>query len=180
MVFKPLGSSQGRHLGSATQTVTAGDDEVADLPGGVFFSAERTDEDAAALAGLYYKDGRGVVRRVRLAKTGEFQFVAVASSGNFRAVSDILFVPELDPLAWASATDVAKLPLADLSALARGSVFTALGATESLASERRGVYRVGRDGLFRRLLRDPAHGLHWSDPIPAGRFGHVGGRLGVD
>jgi hypothetical protein len=180
MVFKPLGGTHPRHLGSETDTATAADDEVADLPGGIFFSAERNGEAAGGLQGLYYKDARSVVRRVRRARGGGFHFAALAANDRFRAIGKVLFVPDVDPRAWASATEKTTAPPPELFALPPGAVFTALGATESSEWQRQGVYGLDRGGLFRRLLKDVVLGLNWSDPIPADRFGQFGQRLSVD
>jgi hypothetical protein len=179
MVYKPLSDAWNRHLGGASRSVTAADDEVADLPGGVFFSAERDEDAAGSPPGLYYKDATEVVRRVRFTRNGRFEFAALPASGRFRAVVEVLFVPEVDPRAWAAARELATRPLPELSALPPGAFFTGLGASEHPSSQRLGVYRLGNDGMFRRLLKDPTRGLKWSDTIPSNRFGHFGQRLAV-
>jgi hypothetical protein len=157
----------------------ADDDEVADLPGGVFFSAERTDESSERAPGLYYKDATDIVRRVRLGRNGRFQFDSLSESEHFRSVSEVLLVPELDPRAWAAAKDTTSRRLPELVALQPGSFFTALGADENPSSQRCGVYRLGNDGMFRRLLKDSARGLTWSDAIPSNRFGYFNRLLTV-
>jgi hypothetical protein len=179
MVFKPLSDVHNRHLGTAVKVNTAADDDIADLPGGVFFSAERTDEPAAGLPCLYYKDATDIVRRVRLAGNGRFQFEPLSESGHFGSLGEVLFVPEVDPRAWAAAKDTATKPLPELAAMPANSCFTALGANENPSSRRRGVYRVGNDGMFRRLLKEPGSGLKWSDAIPSDRFGYFGQHLAV-
>ena len=161
------------------KTSTAADDEVLDLPGGVFFSAEQTDEPPETVSGLFYKDATDTVRRVRLAKNGRFEFASVPESSHFRSIGEVLFVPEVDPRAWAAARDAATRPLPELSTLRPGSCFTALGANENPSSHRRGVYRLGNDGMFRRLLKEAPRGLKWSDAIPSDRLAHFGQRLAV-
>ena len=65
MVYKPLSDAPHRQFGPVVNKTTPADDEIADLPGGVFFSARRSNMLAGAPLGLYYKDGTGNVRRVR-------------------------------------------------------------------------------------------------------------------
>jgi hypothetical protein len=179
MVFKPLSDTRHRHLGGTVRTTTAADDEVMDLPGGVFFSAESIDEPSESLSGLFYKDATDTVRRVRLARDGRFEFASIPASAHFRSIGEVLFVPEVDPRAWAAARDSATRPLPELSTLRPGSFFTALGANENPSSHRRGVYRLGNDGMFRRLLKEAPRGLKWSDAIPSDRIAHFGQRLAV-
>ena len=179
MVFKPLSDSRHRSLGAAAKTTTQADDDVDDLPVGVFFSAERSDVPSGSEPGLYYKDGTGSVRRVRFGRAGRFGFAALDEGVHFVALGEILVVPEVDPRAWAAAPDAVTKPLPQLATLNAGSFFTALGATEHSSWHRRGVYRLGKDGMIRRLLKDPARGLRWSDAIPGDRFGEFGQRLDV-
>jgi hypothetical protein len=161
------------------KTTTASDDEVQDLPGGVFFSGEILVEPPETLPGLFYKDATDTVRRVWLARSGRFEFAPFPASAHFRSVGELLFVPELDPRAWAAARSAATRPLPELSTLRPGSFFTALSANENEASHRRGVYRLGNDGMFRRLLKEAPRGLKWSDAIPSDRFAYFGQRLAV-
>jgi hypothetical protein len=179
MTYKPLSDTRHRPLGATVRAVNAAADEVADLPGGVFFSALDEEEPADGLQGLYYKDGTDTVRRVRLARNGQFQFASLPEPASFRSVGEILLVPEVDPRAWAAVKDTAIRPLPELASLRSGSCFTALGANENPASQRRGVYRLGSDGMFRRLLKDPGRGLNWSDTIPINRFGHFSQSLAM-
>jgi len=179
MAFKPLSDARHQPLGAIVLPRTQADDDVADLPEGVFFSATRGDDRPDGAAGLYYKDGTGNVRRVWCASDGRFSFAPVPPS-NFASVSDVLFVPEVDPRAWTAAREAVSRPLPELLKLEPGAFFTALGASESPASQRRGVYRLGRDGMFRRLLKDQPKGLHWSSAIPADRFGDFGQPLAVN
>jgi hypothetical protein len=179
MAFKPLSDARHQHLGPAANPTTPADDEVADLPVGVFFSARRGDDRPASAAGLFYKDGTGHVRRVRFVADGRFLFAALPGAVKFVSVGDVLFVPEVDPRAWTAAREAVARPLPELSGLTPGSFFTALGTTENPSSQRRGVYRLGRDGMFRRLLKDNAKGLTWSSAIPADRFGYFGQPLSI-
>lgn len=174
MTYKPLSDARHRPLGATVRAVAAIADEIADLPGGSFFIAldEETPEDG--LQGVYYKDGTDTVRRVMLALNGQFQFASLPVTASFRSVGEIVLVPEIDPRTWAAAKDTAIRPLPELASLRPGSCFTALGATENPASQRRGVYRLGSDGMFRRLLKSPDRGLNWSGTIPSNRFGHFG------
>jgi hypothetical protein len=178
MVYRPLSDARHQPLGRVEARTTPADDEVSDLPGGVFFSARRTDDPAGTAAGLYYKDGTGNVRRVRLAQD-RFAFAPLDAAANFASVGEVLFVPEVDPRAWTAGREAVARPLPELVALAPGSFFTALGTTENPSSQRHGVYRLARDGMFRRLLKDHTKGLSWSNAIPADRFGHFGQALTV-
>jgi hypothetical protein len=179
MAFTPLSDRRHQPLGVAVRPRSPADDEVADLPEGVFFSASRDDDRPGSAAGLYYKDGTGNVRRVRISGDGRFSFASIAAESSFLSVGDVLFVPEVDPRAWTAAREAVSRPLPELLSLPRGSFFTALGATENAASQRHGVYRLGRDGMIRRLLKDQTKGLHWSSAIPADRFGFFGQSLAV-
>lgn len=178
MVYKPLSDAPQRQFGPAVTKTTAADDEIADLPGGVFFSARRSDSPAAG-AGLFYKDGTGNVRQVRFGGEAQFTFAPLAPAASFDSVGEVLFVPEVDPRAWTAVRESVSRPLSELLALKPGSFFTALGTTETPSSQRQGVYRLGRDGMFRRLLKDQSKGLTWSSAIPADRFGHFGQGLAV-
>jgi hypothetical protein len=179
MAFTPLSDARHQPLGTAVNRKTGANDEVADLPEGIFFSARRSDDRPGGDAGLYYKDGTGIVRRVRFAADGRFSFAAMTANASFLAVGDVLFVPEVDPRAWSAAREAVSRPLAELLGLSRGAFFTALGTSENPGSQRYGVYRLGRDGMFRRLLKDQPKGLHWSSAIPADRFGYFGQPLDV-
>lgn len=179
MGYKPLSDAQNRHLGAEVKTTTAADDEVADLAGGEFFCAERTDDSPESLPGLYYKAAVETVRRVRVARNGGFLFNSLPESASFRTVTEVLSVPEVDPRAWAATKDATTKPLPELTALRPGSFFTAFGAAESPSLQLRGVYRLGNDGMFRRLLKDQNRGPRWSDAIPSDRFGAFGHRLAV-
>jgi hypothetical protein len=179
MTYKPLSDAPQRQFGPVVNPTTPADDEVADLPGGVFFSARRDEAPSDASVGLYYKDGTGNVRRVRYVSDGRFAFASLDAAAHFVSVGEVLFVPEVDPRAWSAAREAVRRPLPELLALAPGSFFTALGTTENPSSQRHGVYRLGRDGMFRRLLKDQSKGLNWSSAIPADRFGHFGQALAV-
>jgi hypothetical protein len=179
MVYKPLSDAPHRQFGPVVNRTTPADDEIADLPGGVFFSARRSNMLAGAPLGLYYKDGTGNVRRVRFGGEGQFTFAPLEAGTNFVSVGEVLFVPEVDPRAWTAVREAVSRPLSELLAVKPGSFFTALGTTENPSSQRRGVYRLGRDGMFRRLLKDQSKGLTWSSAIPADRFGHFGQTLAI-
>jgi hypothetical protein len=179
MVYKPLSDAPHRQFGPVVNKTTPADDEIADLPGGVFFSARHGDTLDGEPAGLYYKDGTGNVRRVRFSGEGQFMFAPIEAGASFASVGEVLFVPEVDPRAWTAVRESVSRPLRDLLAVKPGSFFTALGTTENPSSQRRGVYRLGRDGMFRRLLKDQSKGLTWSSAIPADRFGHFGQTLTV-
>lgn len=181
MVYIPLSDAPDRHLGPAANArATGADDEVYDLPGGVFFTSGRTDDPPGSRPGLYYKDGTDIVRRVRHARAGTFLFAPLSAAAHFTSAVEVLFVPEVDPRSWTAAQDGARKPLPELAALRRGSFFTALAATESHSSSRFGVYRLSSDGMFRRLLKEHARGLKWSDAIPSDRFGHFGQCLAIN
>ena len=179
MVFKPLSDARHHSLGAPPKATTRADDEVEDLPGGVFFSARRSDVPPDAPGGLFYKDGTGSVRRVRFSGQGTFTFAPLEPSGTFASLDEVLFVPEVDPRAWSAVREATSRPLPELHQLPRGSFFTALGTNDNPQSQRHGVYRLGKDGMFRRLLKDQSKGLHWSNAIPADRFGHFGQILAV-
>ena len=179
MVFKPLSDARHQSLGAPPKATTRADDEVEDLPGGVFFSARRSDTPPDAPEGLFYKDGTGSVRRVRFSGQGTFTFAALDAFGTFASLDEVLFVPEVDPRAWTAVREATSRPLPELQRIARGSFFTALGTNDNPQSQRHGVYRLGKDGMFRRLLKDQSQGLHWSNAIPADRFGHFGQTLAV-
>lgn len=179
MVYRPLSDISARHLGVKEKTSTPADDEVAELPGGVFFGASRTDEAPGTLPGLYYKDATDIVRRVCYGRDGRFRFDALPESGQFRSIGDVLFVPDLDPRAWATHVDLRSRTRPSMSGIRPGTFFTGLVGTETLAQQRLGVYRLDNDGMFRRLLKERARGLKWSEAIPSDRFVHFGESLAV-
>jgi hypothetical protein len=179
MAYKPLSDARHQPLGSAPARTTPTDDEIDELPGGVFFSARRGDETATATPGMYYKDGTGGVRRVRFTRDSRFEFAPLDPKVRFAGLGEILVVPEVDPRSWVAAREKVAKPPEQLAKLPGGSFFTALAASEHPSWHRRGVYRLGRDGMIRRLLKDPAQGLKWSDVIPGDRLGDFGNCLGV-
>jgi hypothetical protein len=179
MVYRPLSDARHLSLGAPPKATTRADDEVEDLPGGVFFSARRSGSPPDAPEGLFYKDGTGNVRRVRFGGQGTFTFAALEPAGTFASLGEVLFVPEVDPRAWTAVREATSRPQPELHRLPRGSFFTALGTNDNPQSQRHGVYRLGKDGMFRRLLKDQSQGLHWSNAIPADRFGHFGQTLAV-
>lgn len=180
MVYKPLSDARSPHLGATKPLNTSEpNSEVDDLPVGVFFAANRQGDPADCLHGLYYKDGVGAIRRVGYTKTDRFAFLPVKDAADMLRVGTVLFVPEVDPRAWVAAPEVASHRPPELSTIARGGFFTALGVTEHPSSQRFGVYRVGRDGMVRRLLKDSIKGLNWSEAIPFDRFSHFGQQLEV-
>jgi hypothetical protein len=178
-MYKPLSNPRHRHLGSDVKSVTDAQDEVADLPGSLFFSGRVQDAESGDPPGLFYKDQTEKIRRVLLTKTGGFRFSAVLEPEEFEALGEVLFVPEVDPRAWSSARDAARQTPEEFGRLKPGDVFTALGSTEDLSSHLRGVYQLGPAGEIRRLLRGNARGLEWSDRIPRDRFGNFGAVLAV-
>jgi len=178
MAFKPLSDDWNRPLGAGMRPATSAGDEIDSLPPGVFFGGRRSG-DAVTAAGVFYKDGTGNVRRVTLTNQGAFVFAALSDSETFVAVGEELAIPELDPRAWSATRERAGAVLPELASLAPGSFFTALGTAENRASHRCGVYRLGKDGLFRRLLKDARQGLKWSSAISAERFGYFGQLLAV-
>lgn len=181
-MYKSLGDRQHHHLGNQATASIDAQEEVADLPGSVFFSARVGGDPAARPPGLFYKDPTGSTRRVLITKAGAFQFSPLVDLERFAQFCEILFVPEVDPRAWAAAKDTAKhspVPV-EFAELEPGTFFTALGSTESLSSQRRGVYRLGRAGTIQRLLKDATQGLVWSGSIPKDRFGNFGERLTID
>jgi|WetSurMetagenome_2_1015567.scaffolds.fasta_scaffold20314_4 hypothetical protein len=180
MSYTPLSDRRHQPLGSTPRPRTGADDDVSELPEGVFFSGKRTDDRPDRPAGLYYKDGTGNVRRVRLSADGRFAFAPVSAEARFVAIGDVLFVPEVDPRSWSAAREAATKRLPELKALQPGGFFTALGSSENPASQRYGIYRLGRDRVFRRLLKDQPKGLHWSSAIPADRFGYFDQALDVE
>lgn len=179
MVYKPLSDARHQPLGAAPKPASTGDDEVADLPVGVFFTARQRGGAPDEAEGLFYKDGTGNVRRVRFGGQGTFAFTALDAGAAFASLGEVLFVPEVDPRAWTAARDAARRPEPELLRLARGAFFTALGSTDTPQTQRYGVYRLGKDGMIRRLLKNQSQGLYWSNAIPADRFGHFGQVLSV-
>jgi hypothetical protein len=181
MIYKPLSDARHQPLstGTGTKNTTPADEEVDDLPGGVFFSGDRSDKPEGEQTSLFYKDGTGGVRRVRFTRTSRFEFTALAEGTHFVSLGEILVVPEVDPRSWVAAREKVAKPPEQLGTLPAGAFFTALGASEHPSWHRRGVYRLGRDGMLRRLLKDPAQGLKWSDAIPGDRLGDFGQRLAV-
>jgi hypothetical protein len=180
MAFTPLSDARHQPLGAAPRANATADDDVADLPEGVFFSARTSVEQPNTPVGLYYKDGTGNVRRVRFSSDGKFSFAGVPAGVQFVALDDVLFLPEVDPRAWSAAREAVTKPLPELHSLAQGAFFTALGTSENPGTQRYGVYRLGRDRVYRRLLKDQPKGLHWSSAIPADRFGYFGKIIAVE
>ena len=178
-IYKPLSAPRHNPLGSKTEVGSDLEEDILDLPGSVFFSGRRPGDPAGGPPSLFYKDQVGAIRRVLFTRGNTFRFSPVLEPDEFSAFGEVLFVPELDPRAWAAAKDGEGEMMPELSSLVSGTFFTALGMTESLASTRRGVYRKMDDGSLRRRLQPATLGLRWSDPIPANRLSAFGEILSV-
>jgi hypothetical protein len=97
----------------------------------------------------------------------------------FITFGEVLFVPDMDPRAWTAAREAAAGPVSEMPKLEPGTFFSALSLSESLSSNRRGVYRVGEDHLTRRLLKPSGQGLSWSNPIPVAKLVAFGEMLNI-
>ena len=184
MAYKPL-SDQRHHpisqAGTASQAGPATEVEldVEDLPGSTFFSGRRDGDRLDGLCSVFYKDQAAATRRVLFDKAGGFRFSPVIEPRQFITFGEVLFVPDMDPRAWTAARDTTAGPVSEMPKLEPGTVFSALSMSESLSSNRRGVYSVGDDRLTRRLLKPAGQGLSWSSPIPVAKLAAFGEVLSV-
>ena len=169
-MFKPLGSSSYRPLGSKGPAENEAAERIESLPGSVFFAAWESGADRTRAPGVYYKDRHDILRRLVARAPGGFRYLPAIELEAFAELGTIIFIPELDPRAWAANPEQVGKEIPEIDALPADCFFSALQVGESKDSNRLGVYHLGADGRIRRLLRNFHGGIELSEPVPRDRF----------